>query len=77
MAALTRLFAYAREHQGYSGTGPERGLMVTLGIVLLLLGYVFGIAPLVTIGWILLLAGAIAWALGAAGRPVFGRRNWY
>ncbi|MFV8317043.1 hypothetical protein [Mycobacterium sp. 23] len=51
--------------------------MVTLGIVLLLLGYVFGVAPLVTIGWILLLAGAIAWALGAAGRPVFGRRNWY
>lgn len=51
--------------------------MITLGLILLIVGYVFGIPPLVTIGFILLLAGAIAWALGAAGRPVFGRRNWY
>lgn len=51
--------------------------MIVLAVVLLIVGYVLIIPPLVTIGWILLIVGAVLWALGAAGRPVLGRRYWY
>lgn len=51
--------------------------MVILGIVLLLLGFVTGIAILWTIGVLLVVVGAILWLLGAAGREVGGRRHYY
>ncbi|WP_173406164.1 DUF6131 family protein [Actinotalea ferrariae] len=51
--------------------------MVILGIILLVLGYVLDIAILVTIGWIVLIVGVILWILGAMGRSVGGRKNWY
>ncbi len=51
--------------------------MIVLGVILLILGFVFSIQILWTIGIILLVIGAILWILGAVGRPVAGRRYWY
>lgn len=50
--------------------------MIVLGIVLLLLGYFLPVPILETLGIILLIVGAVLWALSAAGRPV-GGRNWW
>lgn len=51
--------------------------MVILGVILLVLGLVFGISLLTYLGIALLIIGAVLWILGAAGRPVAGRRYWY
>lgn len=51
--------------------------MIGLGVLLLILGFIFKIQILWSIGVILLVIGAVLWALGAAGRPVGGRRHWY
>ena len=51
--------------------------MIVLGVVLLILGYLFHIPLLWTIGIVLLVIGAVLWLLGSVGRPVAGRRYWY
>ncbi|WAC91817.1 DUF6131 family protein [Mycobacterium sp. Aquia_213] len=51
--------------------------MIVLGVVLLILGYVFAIPLLWTIGIVLIVIGAVMWILGSVGRPVGGRRYWY
>jgi uncharacterized membrane protein HdeD (DUF308 family) len=51
--------------------------MIILGIVLLLLAVLTGIAILWPIGVLLIVVGAILWTLGAAGREVGGRRHYY
>lgn len=51
--------------------------MIVLGAVLLILGLIFGINVLWTIGVILIVVGAVFWILGSVGRPVGGRRAWY
>jgi hypothetical protein len=51
--------------------------MIALGVILLILGFVFGINILWTIGIVLIVIGAILWILGSVGRPVGGRRYWY
>ncbi|ETW23837.1 DUF6131 family protein [Mycobacterium gastri] len=51
--------------------------MIVVGAILLILGFVFGINLLTVLGVILLVIGAVLWALGAIGRPVAGRRYWY
>jgi hypothetical protein len=51
--------------------------MIGLGVVLLILGFVFKISILWTIGIVLLVIGAILWILGSMGRPVAGRRHWF
>jgi hypothetical protein len=55
--------------------GNDSGVIV-LGIVLLILGLLFW-APLVWIGIILLVVGAVLALAGGVGRPVGGRRYWY
>jgi hypothetical protein len=50
--------------------------VIILGLILLILGFVFGISILWTIGIIVLVVGAVLWLLGSMGRPVAGRR-WY
>ena len=49
--------------------------MLILGIILLILGFVFGIPILWTIGVVLALIGAILWIAEGAGTS-WGRR-WY
>jgi hypothetical protein len=51
--------------------------MIVFGIVLLILGYVFGIHLLWVLGIVLLVIGAVMWVMGSIGRPVAGRRRWY
>lgn len=51
--------------------------MITLGVVLLLLGFLLGIPILWTLGMILLVVGIVLWILGAAGREIGGRRHYY
>ncbi|MEU3776267.1 DUF6131 family protein [Streptomyces sp. NPDC032472] len=51
--------------------------MIILGLILLILGFVFGISILWTIGIILLVIGLILWVLGAAGHAVGGRKHYY
>ena len=54
---------------GYSSS------MLTLGIILLILGFVLGIPALWTIGVILALVGAVLWLAEGSGAS-WGRR-WY
>ena len=51
--------------------------MIILGIILLVLGFVFGIQILWILGIVLLVVGAILALLGATGRAVGGRKFWY
>jgi hypothetical protein len=51
--------------------------MIVLGIILMIIGFIAGIAPLWTIGLILLIIGAVLSILGSAGRPIGGRKYWY
>jgi hypothetical protein len=51
--------------------------MITLGLILLILGLIFGIGILYTIGIILLVVGLILALLGTMGRAVGGRRHYY
>jgi hypothetical protein len=51
--------------------------VIALGVILLILGFVFLIPILKTLGILLLVIGAVFWILGSTGRPVAGRRYWY
>ena len=51
--------------------------MIALGLVLLILGALFSISILWTIGIILIVIGVILWILGAFERPVYGRRHYW
>ena len=51
--------------------------VITLGVILLLIGFLFKISILWTIGIILLVIGAVLFALGSMGRAVGGRRHYY
>jgi hypothetical protein len=51
--------------------------MITLGIILLIIGFIVGIPILWTLGVILLVIGLILAVLGMAGRSVGGRRHYY
>jgi fatty acid desaturase len=51
--------------------------MIILGIILLLIGFVAGIAILWTLGIIVLAAGVILMLLGRTGHAVGGRSHYY
>jgi hypothetical protein len=51
--------------------------VITLGIILLIIGFVASIPILWTLGIILVLVGAILALLGGTGRAVAGRRHYY
>ena len=51
--------------------------MISLGLILLIIGLLFGISILTTIGGILLVVGLIMAALGAMGRGIGGRAHYY
>ncbi|MBO0865166.1 MAG: hypothetical protein J2P16_08860 [Mycobacterium sp.] len=52
-------------------------VMIVLGIILLILGFVFSLHILWVLGIILLVIGAVFWIMGSVGRPVAGRRYWF
>jgi uncharacterized membrane protein HdeD (DUF308 family) len=51
--------------------------MIIIGVVLLIIGFVTGIAVIWTIGIIALLAGLALALLGAVGHAVGGRRHYW
>jgi len=51
--------------------------MIILGIVLLIIGFITGVAIVWTIGTIVLVVGLVLWLLGALGHAVGGRRHFY
>ncbi|ACY23763.1 hypothetical protein Gbro_4637 [Gordonia bronchialis DSM 43247] len=51
--------------------------MIILGIICLILGFIFSIPILWTIGIILVVIGVILAILGATGRAVGGRAHYY
>lgn len=51
--------------------------MIALGVILLILGFLFGISILTYIGVVLIVIGAVFWILGSTGRAVGGRKVWY
>ena len=51
--------------------------MIVLGIILLVLGFIFSINFLWVIGIVLLVIGAIFWLLGSMDHAVGGRRHYY
>ena len=51
--------------------------VIVLGIILLIIGFIAKIPILWTIGIILVVIGAVLFALGAAGREIGGRKHWF
>jgi hypothetical protein len=51
--------------------------MIILGVILLIIGFVAGIAILWTIGIIVVVVGVALALLGMAGHAVGGRRHYY
>jgi hypothetical protein len=51
--------------------------VITLGIILLIIGFVAKVAILWTLGILLLVIGAILVLLSSMGRAVGGRRHYY
>ena len=51
--------------------------MLVLGIVLLLLGFVFAIHILWILGIVALVVGCVLALAGATGHAIGGRRYWY
>lgn len=51
--------------------------MIILGVVLLVLGLIFSVGILQTLGIILVVVGALLYVLGTVGRPFAGRRHYW
>ena len=51
--------------------------MISLGVILLILGFVLKISVLWSIGIILVVVGAALWILGSLGHAVGGRSHYY
>ena len=51
--------------------------MIAIGLICLILGFVFGVAVLWTIGIILVAVGLVLWLLGAAGHAVGPRTHYW
>ena len=53
------------------------GFMIIFGVIILIIGFITGIAIVWTIGTIVLAVGLILWLLGALGHAVGGRRHYF
>jgi uncharacterized membrane protein HdeD (DUF308 family) len=56
---------------------PEGTLMIILGLVLLVIGFIAGIPIIWTLGIIAIVIGAILAIAGAAGHAVGGRNHYW
>jgi protein-S-isoprenylcysteine O-methyltransferase Ste14 len=52
-------------------------IVIVLGVVLLIIGFVFHVPIIWTLGILAIVVGAILALVGAAGREIGGRRHWY
>lgn len=67
----------AREAAPHRGSAKGRTNVITLGVILLILGLLFGVNILYTIGVVLLVVGAALWILGGLGRAIGPRRHYW
>lgn len=51
--------------------------MIIFGLVLLLIGFLTGIAILWTLGVIVVVVGLALWILGSMGHAIGGRRHYF
>jgi hypothetical protein len=51
--------------------------VIALGVVLLVIGFVFGVSILWTLGVAVIVIGVILFVLGSAGHAVGGRRHYW
>jgi hypothetical protein len=51
--------------------------VIILGVVLLIIGFLFHVPIIWTLGILAIVVGAILALVGVAGREVGGRRHWY
>lgn len=51
--------------------------MITLGVILLIIGFVAAVKIIWTLGIIFVVVGAVLWLLGSAGHQIGGRRHYY
>ena len=51
--------------------------MIIFGLILLIIGFITGIAIVWTIGTIVLVVGLFLWLLGALGHAVGGRGHYF
>jgi hypothetical protein len=51
--------------------------MIILGVVLLLIGFLFHVPIIWTLGVLAVVVGAVLWILGGLGREIGGRRHYY
>jgi hypothetical protein len=51
--------------------------VITLGVILLIIGFIAKVAILWTIGIVLLVVGLVFVVLGSMGRAIGGRRHYY
>jgi len=51
--------------------------VIIFGLILLLIGFITGIAIVWTIGVIVLVVGLVLWLLGSLGHAVGGRHHYY
>ena len=51
--------------------------MITLGVILMVIGFIAKVSVLWSLGILLLVIGAVLYLLGTTGRAVGGRRHYY
>jgi hypothetical protein len=51
--------------------------VIIFGLILLLIGFVTGIAIVWTVGVIVIVVGLALWLLGSMGHAIGGRRHYY
>lgn len=66
-----------RAAHGGAAAPLKEDTVIILGVILLVIGLITGIAALWTIGIILLAVGAVLWILGAMGHAVAGHRHYW
>ncbi|MBB4951139.1 cell division protein FtsW (lipid II flippase) [Kitasatospora gansuensis] len=52
-------------------------VVIVLGVILLVIGFLAGISILWTIGIALVVIGLVLWVLGAVGHQVGGRKHYW
>lgn len=56
---------------------PEGVIVITLGVVLLIIGFIAKVPVLWSLGILLAVIGAVLYLLGSVGREVGGRRHYF
>jgi hypothetical protein len=51
--------------------------MIVLGLLLLIIGFITGVAILWSLGVISLVVGLVLWILGSLGHAIGGRRHYF